>query len=112
MVDFELDVGDDDTTITGVLIKCQCDRKYKTYVCPQRRHHTTLSYLVDEAMKKKWYDGADMEKPDVRDMAGEVRCVFYMVKAYHERSLTLCFQGGGTCVSRGTRVCLLGTQAS
>jgi hypothetical protein len=38
---------------------------------------------------KKWWYGVDMEKHDVRNTASELRCMFYMVKAYHDRALDL-----------------------
>jgi hypothetical protein len=68
------------------LIKYHCDNIFVL------EEDITLSYLVDEAMKKLC-DGADMEKPDVHCMAGEVQCMFYTVKAYHERALELFVQG-------------------
>jgi hypothetical protein len=37
-------------------------------------------------------DGADMEKPDARNMAHEVQCMLYMVKAYQYRALELFVQ--------------------
>jgi hypothetical protein len=75
MVYFELDIIYDVTPLTDVLIKYHCGGNDKTCVL---KENITLYYLVDEAMHK-WCDGADTENPDVRDMAGEVRCIFYMV---------------------------------
>jgi hypothetical protein len=72
MVDFELGIDDDGTTLIGVLIKCHHGRKDNICVLEE---DIAVVYFVDEAMKK-WYEGADMEKPDVCDMADEVQCTW------------------------------------
>jgi hypothetical protein len=86
---FKMGVYDDGTPLTGVLIKCRCGRKDDMCVL---QGDITLSYLVDESMKK-WCDGVFMEKSDVCDMASEVQCMLYMVKAYQERFLELFVEG-------------------
>jgi hypothetical protein len=86
---FKVGVCDDGTPLTGVLIECPCGRKDKICVL---QGDIPLSYLLGEAMKK-WCDVVGMEKPDVHDMASKVQCMFYMVKAYHERALELFVEG-------------------
>jgi hypothetical protein len=80
--------GDDDgTPFTGVFIKCQCGR-----LVSSKKRYITIVFLVDEAIHKLC-EGADTEKPDVHLMAGQVRCMFYMANAYHDRALELFVQG-------------------
>jgi hypothetical protein len=66
-VDFQLGGGDDTTPLAGVLIKYQCGRKDNRCIFEE---DIMVVYLVDEVMKT-WCEGADMDKPEVPDMAGE-----------------------------------------
>jgi hypothetical protein len=89
MIDFELGVYEDGTPHTGVLIKCDRGRNDKTCVL---KEDINVVYLVDVATNK-WCEGADMEKHNIRDMAGEVRCMFYMANSYQERTLEMFVKG-------------------
>jgi hypothetical protein len=78
MVDFELGDNDDGTTITGVFSECHCGRKDNNCILQE---DISVVHSVDEAMKK-WRESADIEKPDIRVVTGEVPYMFYTVKAY------------------------------